>query len=271
MRAVVVGTSRETDFGLAGVEVAVEPANEGVKCLLAVEGELEAGDEVEFLLLHSAQVDVQDFAVVADHAAPRDLVDQRVRQRDFLDAAHVEVVHFVPEVYFVVLLVVVLDSAHLDDSLVGKHQSIRLQKFVPGVQHTVQHRFLQQEITHPLRDYDIHFVLGPGQLFDVLNLGLYDLDGVFLLIQFDDFGGLRGDVRELDCVDILGARFGAEHREDASAATYVHHDLVLEQVRILQNGVALGVGAHAVLDHVLVDAEVRLGVELLVCVLVVLD
>jgi len=42
-------------------------------------------------------------------------------------------------------------------------------------------------------------------------------------------------------------------------------------VRVVEDSVALGVGACRVLDHLLVDAEVRLGVLLLVGLLVLLN
>jgi len=92
-----------------------------------------------------------------------------------------------------------------------------------------------------------------------------------LIVQLDNLLGLCGNVREFYCVYVLGPCLGAEHGQDARAASHVHDHLVLEQVRVFQNRVPVRVRAHPVLDHVLVDAEVRVRVEVLVRVFVLLD
>ena len=54
--------------------------------------------------------------------------------------------------------------------------------------------------------------------------------------------------------DVLRARLGGEHAEDARAAADVEHELVLEQVRVVDDRVAVRARAHGVLQHLLMDA-----------------
>lgn len=60
-----------------------------------------------------------------------------------------------------------------------------------------------------------------------------------------------------------------EDAEDASAAAHVQHDLVLEEMLVALNSVHVGAGAHLVLEHFLMNVEVRVAVEVVVGVLLV--
>lgn len=64
--------------------------------------------------------------------------------------------------------------------------------------------------------------------------------------------------------DLACSGLGCEHTENAGAASDVHDNLVLEQMRVVVHGVAVGHGAHLVLEHLLVDAEVGVRVEVVV-------
>lgn len=59
-----------------------------------------------------------------------------------LDAAHVEVLNVVPEVYLAVLVLVVLDRPDVDARLVGEHKSALCQESVSCHQDRVEHTFL---------------------------------------------------------------------------------------------------------------------------------
>lgn len=98
--------------------------------------------EVQIRNFHSPQVNVQDLAVVTYHILLRHGVYQRVSECNAPDATHVEVLNSVPEVDFVIVLVVILDSPHVEDGLVGKHQTVWLEEPVACHEYTVQHRFL---------------------------------------------------------------------------------------------------------------------------------
>jgi hypothetical protein len=97
-------------------------------------------------------------------------------------------------------------------------------------------------------------------------------------VGVNDLLGLVEDVGHVDTNDLLGTGLSSEHGENTSAAsdleqlatcgvgqlfnTYVKNDLVLEEVLVLEDGVAVREGADLVLEHLLVDAEVsvRVGV-----------
>ena len=53
--------------------------------------------------------------------------------------------------------------------------------------------------------------------------------------------------------DMLRAGLGREHAEDTRATADVEHDLVLEQVRVVDDRVAVRARAHCVLQHLLMD------------------
>ena len=63
---------------------------------------------------------------------------------------------------------------------------------------------------------------------------------------------------------LFGAGLCCEHGEDSCAASDVEDDLVLEKVLVVVHGVAVGQSPHLVLQHLLVDAEVRVRVEVVV-------
>ena len=85
------------------------------------------------------------------------------------------------------------------------------------------------------------------------------------------------NVRVVDSVDVLGARLRAENGEDPRPAADVEHDFVLEKVLVHQNRVAVGARSKGwesgaalpgvVFEHLLVDAVMSVGVEVVVLVL----
>ena len=53
--------------------------------------------------------------------------------------------------------------------------------------------------------------------------------------------------------DVLRASLGSEHTEDASSTADIKDGLALEQIGVVQNGIAVSTGADRVLQHLLVD------------------
>ena len=61
--------------------------------------------------------------------------------------------------------------------------------------------------------------------------------------------------------DVLSACFGGEHTEDTSATANIKDSLPLEELLVLEDGVAVGTGPDRVLEHFLVDAYRNDGVS----------
>lgn len=71
------------------------------------------------------------------------------------------------------LVVAILDAGKEDGGLVGKDEAVLLEVLVTGIKHSIQHALVEEEITHPLGDDDVHF--GEGQL-NLLHLALNQSD-----------------------------------------------------------------------------------------------
>ncbi|KAJ8527501.1 hypothetical protein ON010_g14762 [Phytophthora cinnamomi] len=264
VRVLGLGARGEAELLVRGREGAVEVGHERVAEVLAEGRELERGREGELLLGHLGQVNVQDGAHVRQQRVAAHGVHERLDLGDVLDAAHVEAVDVFPEVELLGLVLAVLDGADVERRVVREHEAAGHQVLVARVQHRVQHGLVEQEVAHPLGDDDVHLVHGERQL---LHLALDERDLVGEAVGLDDLARLRQDARAVDAVHMLGASLGGEHGQDAGAAAHVQHNLVLEQVLALQDGVHVRLGAHRVLEHLLMDAEVRVRVEVLVLLL----
>jgi len=46
---------------------------------------------------------------------------------------------------------------------------------------------------------------------------------------------------------------GCKHGQDAGTTAHIQHDLALEEVRVLYDGILVGPGSDGVLEHVLMD------------------
>lgn len=160
------------------------------------------------------------------------IINNWVSNSYIFNGTHVKAVDIVPELDFGFLLLVILHCRHLDDSLVREHQAILLQKLVTCHEYWVQHAFIQQKVPHPFWNDDIHFGV-PGQLVQILHLGLQHGDHLLLLVQLHNLLSLLDDVTLVHGYDCLGSRFGTEERQDACTAAHVQHHLVLEEVLVL--------------------------------------
>ena len=115
----------------------------------------------------------------------------------------------------------------------------------------------EEEIPHPLRDYDVHLL---GE-FHLLDGGLQHLDDAVQTVRLDERAGVLGHVRRLHRVHLLGAALRGPDGEDARASAHVKHHLVLELARVEANGVVVGGHARLILEHVLLVIEVAVGAE----------
>lgn len=61
------------------------------------------------------------------------------------------------------------------------------------------------------------------------------------------------DITHIHPDDHLGPSLRTEHGQDSRPASYVEDDLVLEQVRVLEDGVSVREGSDGVFEHLFVD------------------
>jgi ribosomal protein S11 len=174
------------------------------------------------------------------------------------------------------LVVAILDTGDKDGGLVGEDETALDEVTVTGPQDGVQHGLVEQEVAHPLGDDDVD--LGEGEN-NLLHLALQEGDLVAQAVDLDNLLGLADDGRHVDSDDVLGASLCGEpvgrvsvrgqkerngecaHGQDAGSAANIEDDLVLEQVTVLVDGVAVAACAHVVLEHLLVDSMVVVAAE----------
>jgi hypothetical protein len=89
-----------------------------------------------------------------------------------------------------VFILAVFDSSHEDCGLVREDEAIRNQIFVPSVKDGIQHGLIEQEIAHPLRDYDIDLW---ERQFNLLHFALEKGDLVRHAVNCDDLARLLDD------------------------------------------------------------------------------
>jgi len=168
------------------------------------------------------------------------------------------------------LVVTVLDTGDKDGGLVGEDETALLEVTVTGPQDSVQHALVQQEVAHPLGDDDVD--LGEGKN-NLLHLALKKSDLVAQAVNLDDLLCLVDDGRHVNTNDVLGAglcgepvysvsalarvmcggvaRGAREHAEDTGTAANIEDNLVLEEVGVLVNGVAVASCADFILLNLL--------------------
>jgi hypothetical protein len=131
------------------------------------------------------------------------------------------------------------------------------QPLVTRKDHRVQHRFVEQEVTHPLGDDDIDLV---DRQFDLLDLALDGGDNVVEVVVLDDLRCLVEDIGRIDGKHLLGTGSGSEHAQDAGSTTDIEHHLAFEEVFVLEDRVAIRASSHRILEHLFVDAKVCIRV-----------
>jgi hypothetical protein len=58
-------------------------------------------------------------------------------------------------IYLLVFIFLVLDGSQVQCCVVREYETAWLEVLVPSKEDCVEHRFVQQEVTHPLRDDDV--------------------------------------------------------------------------------------------------------------------
>mmetsp|Transcript_4058 Transcript_4058/g.6262 ORF Transcript_4058/g.6262 Transcript_4058/m.6262 type:complete len:229 (-) Transcript_4058:512-1198(-) len=150
------GTSREMDRFMGLSKRDVEVTNDGVDVVIPYSGEAEGGGECQVCQGDCHHVDVLYWTGLGHHSLLIYEVDQGLHHGHLFHTAHVEPPHVVPEVDFLSLVVTVFDCNQVQGSFVGKDFAIGSHPLVPGEDHSVQHRLVQQKIAHPLRYNNIH-------------------------------------------------------------------------------------------------------------------
>lgn len=78
-------------------------------------------------------------------------------------------------------------------------------------------------------------------------------DHVTKSVVMDNFLGSINDVRVVNGNDLLCASLGAEHGQDTSSTSDIKDNLVLENILVLIDKVAIGVSADSILQHRLMN------------------
>lgn len=82
-------------------------------------------------------------------------------------------------------------------------------------------------------------------------------DDVVKLVVLHDMCRLLRDIARIDGKHALRARLRGEQRQDASAASHVHHNSVTEDIGVGENELRVGRGANLVRNHDGVDVCIR--------------
>ena len=145
----------------------------------------------------------------------------------------------------VLLVVAVLNTSHEDGGLVGEDQTLAVlaEVAVTGPQNGVKHALVEEEVAHPLGDDNVN--LGERQL-DLLHLALQESDLVRQTVDLNDLPGLDDDGGHVDTDNVLCAGLGGEHAEDGGTAADIEDDLVLEEVGVVVDGIAVALGADLI-------------------------
>jgi len=63
---------------------------------------------------------------------------------------------------------------------------------------------------------------------------------------------------------MLSSSLGGEHTEDTGTTAHIQDSLSLEEVGVVHNSLAVCLGTDLVLEHLLVDTEMRIRIEVIV-------
>jgi hypothetical protein len=106
-----------------------------------------------------------------------------------------------------ILVLPIFNTTHEYGGLVRENEAVRGQEFVAGVEDSVEHALIEEEVTHPLGNDDVH--LGEWHL-DLLHLSLYQGDLIRHAVDLDNLPGLENDCRHVYADDVLGTSFDGE-------------------------------------------------------------
>jgi len=115
----------------------------------------------------------------------------------------------------------------------------------------------------PFTDDNIHLCQSIGQL-DLFKFAMDNGHNMVQLVVRDDLLGLIGDAGTFDTNDTGGTSLRCEHRKNAGTTSNIQYNLVLEQMAVLDDTVHVCASANVVLQHLLMDAEMRIGIEVVI-------
>jgi hypothetical protein len=75
---------------------------------------------------------------------------------------------------------------------------------------------------------------------------------------------MNRDTGQLQSVDMLGASTRRKYTQNTSAATHIQDHFVFEQVGVLLDGDLVGLSTDLVFEHIFVDAEMTVGIEVII-------
>lgn len=107
------------------------------------------------------------------------------------------------QLFVVIGAIVQCGDKHGSD--IGEKDSIRRQPLFARVEHRVEHGLVEQEVSHPLGYYDIHFIYRQDDLF---NQPIKDGNFILQVILLYDVAAMDVDVGFLDAIDVLGPGLG---------------------------------------------------------------
>jgi len=213
----------EADGLVAGGEVDVEPCDKRVDKIISAAVEGEGGGKSQVGGRAGVEVEREDGGGVRNHGFDLDGINKGFGERSLLEGGVVEAVDVVPDcavlavvlwigakghtANLLILVLAVLDPCHENGSLVREDQAIRDQVFISGIQDGVQHGLVEQKVSHPLRDYDVH--LREWQL-NLFHLALEQGNLVRHAIYLNDLAGLFNDSRHIDSDYMFGTGFHSE-------------------------------------------------------------
>lgn len=150
-----------------------------------------------------------------------------------------------PTADLVLLVVAILDTSHEDGGLVGENETLAIlaEVAVTGPKDGVKHGLVEEEVSHPLRDDDVD--LRERKLY-LLHLALQKGDLVRQAVHLNDLPGLDNDGGHVNTDNVLCASLGGEHAEDGGTAADIKDDLVLEEVGVVVDGIAVALGADLI-------------------------
>ena len=234
MSVVVLRRGGESNPLVAVTELHREEGYQGVKVVVPLELQVEGAGEGNLLLFDCLDVNLLDHTVVGHKTLVVHTVHQGLGHRHLPDAGHVEPVNIVPPVNLVVLVLPVLNTGEVEGGLVGEHETPLGQPLVPGVEDRVQHGLVEEAVTHPLRDDDVH--LGHRKL-NLLHLAPDDGDNVTQVIVRHNLLSVVDDTAHVHADDLSGTGLCGEHGEDPSPAADIENNLSLEQMLVVQHGI----------------------------------
>ena len=172
--------------------------------------------------------------------------------RGVTHGAHIKAVDAVPKVEVLGAQLVGVDEGRESQRRVaGDHEAgVGVEVVITRPEHGVEHALVEEAVAHPLADDDVD--AGQGEV-DVFDAAAEAGDAVLEAVGVHDDACLVDDGGVVDGEDVAGAGTGAEEGEDACAAAEVEDGFVGEEVLVVVDEVAVGVGADGVFEHGFVD------------------